>query len=471
MSKAKVGFLALCAPVHVELTDEMGRSFPCTGWAEMAARSLEECPDVEVVRFPDKPIIAGDVTGPQMPNFDRDTLINGRQRSFEAFETLRKAGVDCVVLFFTTWMWVGHYMQAIKNCGIPTILWGVPRGEACNTVGLHGMHGTMNAIGMKHGFVYGMPGEKETTDQVLDYAKAFYAVKKLSTAKYGKFGSKCMDMLPSIADDVEWLRRFGVEIEHMDEGYLMREASAAKDADIKKAYNLLDKYVANKPDFDIVKKDLSVFVALKKIKEEHDLDFIGVKCVFEMGEHYIAPCLTQALLGAEGVASSCCSDDNGILTAYIMNMLGGKSVFQADVNRVDMKNNEMVMVPCGSAPLDMAASPKHINLPPRPELESGTGGVCIDLQIKPGLATMARISRSVNDYFCHIATGKVHEADRELHKQCGFPSIVHGFVKMDGDMEKFMRNCHSQYLYFTFADIVKRMKIVADWFGLKVLED
>ena len=43
-----------------------------------------------------------------------------------------------------------------------------------------------------------MPGEKETTDQVLDYAKAFYAVKKLSTAKYGKFGSKCMDMLPSI---------------------------------------------------------------------------------------------------------------------------------------------------------------------------------------------------------------------------------------------------------------------------------
>lgn len=471
MKEVKIGFLTLCAPVHVELIDEMGNNLPCCGWAEMAARSLEEQPGVKLVRYPDKPLVDGKIAGPQVSNFNRDALISSRKQAFAAFESLRRDNVDCVVLFFSTWMWVGHYMQAIKNSGIPIILWGVPRGESCNTVGLHGMHGTMNAIGLKHGFVYGMPGEDETTAQVLDYANAFYAVRKLAVSKYGKFGSKCMDMLPSIADDVEWLRRFGVEIEHMDEGYLMREAAVAEESDIKEAYKLLDKYVARKPDFDIVKKDLSVFVAMNKIKAEHELDFMGVKCVFEMGDNYIAPCLTQALLGAEGIPSACCSDDNGILTAYIMNMLGGNSVFQADVNRVDVKNNEMVMVPCGSAPLDMATSPEHVNLPPRPELEGGTGGVCIDLQIKPGLATMARISRSVNDYFCHIATGKVHEADRELHKQCGFPSLVHGFVKMDGDMEKFMRNCHSQYLYFTLAQIDKRMRIVADWFDLKILED
>ncbi|NIA06488.1 MAG: hypothetical protein GWP14_02430 [Actinobacteria bacterium] len=472
MEDVKIGFLTLCAPVHVELIDETGHNLPCCGWAEMAARSLEEQPDVKVVRYPKEPLVEGKIKGPQVSNFNRKALIVSREQAFAAFEKLRREKVDCVVLFFSTWMWVGHYIQAIRNSHLPIILWGVPRGQSCNTVGLSGMHGTLQAIGLKHGFVYGLPGEEDTTQQVLQYARSCYAVNKLSRSKYGKFGSKSMDMVPSIADDVGWMARFGVDIEHMDEGYLIREAKAVKESQVKSAYALLDKYCAKKPDLDSgVDKDLRVYVAMKKIKEKHQLDFMGVKCVFEMGDNYISPCLAQGLLGAEGIASTCCSDDNGVLTGYIMGLLAKAPVFQADVNRVDRKTNEMVMLSCGTAPLNIAASPKDVELPARPELEGGTGGVCVVLQAKPGPATLARISRVENDYVCHLSTGQTFKADKKLHAQCGFPSMPHAFVKLDGDPDKFIRNCYSQYIYLIGDNIANEMRLICDHLNMTILED
>ena len=472
MEDVKIGFLTLCAPVHVGLIDETGHNLPCCGWAEMAARSLAKLPGVQLVRYPKKPLVEGKIAGPQVKNFNPKALITGRQQAFKAFEALRRERVDCVVLFFSTWMWVGHYVQAIRESGLEVILWGVPRGESCNTVGLSGMHGTLNAIGMEHGFVYGMPGEAETTREVVQYARCCHVVNRLARSKYGKFGSKCMDMVPSVADDVAWLGRFGVEIEHMDEAYLIREAKAVKPAQVDEAYTQLGKYCAKRPALDAgVEKALRVYAALKTIKKRHELDFMGVKCVFEMGDHYITPCLAQGMLAAEGVASACCSDDNGILTGYIMGLLTGGPVFQADVNRVDRQTKEMVMVSCGTAPLNMAASKKDVELPARPELEGGTGGVCVVLQVKPGPATMARISRVEDDYVCHIATGKTFKADKKLHEQCGFPSMPHAFVKLDGDPARFIRNCYSQYIYLAADAVAEEMELICDYFGMEILAD
>jgi len=472
MDEIRIGFLTLCAPVHVELIDEMGNNLPCCGWAEMAARSLKKQPGVRLIRYPAQPLVKGKLGGPQVSNFNRNALITSRQQGFEAFEKLRQEQVDCVVLFFATWMWVGHYIQAIKNSHLPVILWAAPRGESCNTVGLSGMHGTLQAIGLKHGLVYGMPDDAESVKKVIEYAGSCHVVNRLSRSKYGKFGSKSMDMLPSVADDVGWLERFGVDIEHMDEGYLIRQAEAVKAQQVKSAYASLDKYVARKPELDGgVEKALRVYVAMKRIKKEHQLDFMGVKCVFEMGDNYISPCLAQAMLAAEGITTVCCADDNGALTAYIMSLLTKAPVFQADVNRLDRNTRELVMISCGTAPLNMAASPRDVELPARPNLEGGTGGVCVVLQVKPGPATLARFSRVENGYQCHLATGETFKANKKLHEQCGFPSMPHAFVKLNGDPERFIRNCYSQYLYLAGDDIANEMRLVCERLDVGILED
>ncbi len=472
MKKTKIGFLTLCAPVHVELMDEMGHNLPCCGWAEMAARSLEKHPCVELIRYPKKPLVEGRIRGPQVSNFNRKALICSKKQAFAAFKELRRQDVDCVVLFFSTWMWTGHYIQAMRNSHLPIILWGVPRGQSCNTVGLSGMHGTMQALGMEHEFVYGMPDSEQAVNQVVTYARACGVVNTLSRSKYGKFGSKCMDMLPSIADDVGWMARFGVDIEHMDEGYLIRQAEAVSDKDIRSAYTSLSKYVAKKPALDSgVEKALRVYVAMKKIKEKHELDFMGLKCVFEMGDNYIAPCLAQGMLAAEGICSTCCSDDNGILTGYLMSLLTDAPIFQADVNRVNAQTKELVMGSCGTAPLNLAAAKKDVTLPARPELEGGTGGVAVVLQAKPGPATLGRISRLENDYVCHISIGKTFKADKKLHEQCGFPSLPHAFVKLDGDADTFIRNCYSQYIYLVGDSISHEIQCVCKLLGMETLQE
>ena len=76
MEKTKIGFLALCAPVHVELIDEMGNNLPCCGWAEMAARNLRSIPEFPTsiilsgfFNFPFVPVISSCVSSPDFSLF------------------------------------------------------------------------------------------------------------------------------------------------------------------------------------------------------------------------------------------------------------------------------------------------------------------------------------------------------------------------------------------------------------------
>ena len=65
----------------------------------------------------------------------------------------------------------------------------------------------------------------------------------------------------------------------------------------------------------------------------------------------------------------------------------------------------------------------------------------------------------------------VGSADKKLHAQCGFPSMPHAFIKLDGDADKFIRNCYSQYLYLASDSISSEMRLICDYLDMKILED
>lgn len=470
--KPRAGFLTLCAPVHVHLRDELDRPFPVFGQAEMCARSMEKA-GIDLVLYKNKRLVDGPVDSLQVENFNGDIIVDSKEKMIEASAQLMNADIDCLVLFFPTWMWTSHYTQSLMKMNIPIILWSGSVMTGCQNVGLWGMHGTLDEIGIEHKLVYGMPDDKKVLSNILVHARAAMVKNVLSKSKIGLFGSKCMDMIPGLINDAEWLSKFGIESEHLDQYYLIIEAQKVTKKEIEDAYAEVKNSVAELPPLNEgMEKQIRMYVAHKKLVKEHNIDFDGVKCVFELSDNYCSPCVGQCMMQTNGFITACCGEPKGALTMYIMRILSDEPIFQADVEAVDISKKIVRMVSCGSAPITMgnasntAKSGKFVEKPP---MEGEAGGICLDIEAKPGKITFARISKIKDRYVMHISKGEVFKDTYDERKETGWPSMPYAALKLDGDPEKFIQNLRSQYMHFCYGDLTGELIEVCNLLDIETI--
>lgn len=144
----------------------------------------------------------------------------------------------------------------------------------------------------------------------------------------------------------------GVDVEHIDQLEIVRKAEEVDDAQVEKAYKWLTENVGkvefNGTSFtpEKLKTQIRHYEATKKIIEENELDFIGVKCHYEMSAHYCTQCLSAAFLndpydwdGAkEPFVCACEADSDAALTMQILNLLTGDPAIFMDVRHWDQEN-------------------------------------------------------------------------------------------------------------------------------------
>ncbi|MBI4377611.1 MAG: hypothetical protein HY578_00790 [Nitrospinae bacterium] len=468
LKKPKVGFIALCAPVHVEVIDDLGRPFPVVGAAEMACRALEK-QGIEVIRYPKKPLVEGKVKGYQVKDFNKEALIDSRKKAEEAFDYFVAEHVDCVVTFFTTWMWVGHYTQTILRARLPIVAWSFPRQEGCQMVGLLGMHGTLDELGLEHEMVYGMHDDPATQDKLMRYIKACAVVNTLKKSKYGRFGGRCMDMIPGLFDNNDWLLKFGVEVEELGQEVLVREGGKFKDKEIKDVYSRIKRLFDKVPPLTdtYMEKNIRFYLAHKKVAEEHGIDFSGIKCVFELSDYYCKPCIAQSLMAEDGYATACCCEDKGALTEYIMRILSDKVQFQGDVEYVDVRTGKIHMVSCGAAAPSLAGNKSKAGIYAGPPIEGEAGGYSVTMESREGDVTLARLSRVKGEYVMVIAAGKLYPCKKSDIEACGFINLPHFNIMLEGNAEIFLQNLRSQYMHFVCDNIKDELITVCRLLGIR----
>lgn len=72
---------------------------------------------------------------------------------------------------------------------------------------------------------------------------------------------------------------------------------------------------------------------------------------------------------------------------------------------------------------------------------------------------MARFCRVEGAYHLHIALGEVYlpkNLDERL-KECGFPHCPHSFIKLKGDIQKFIENQRSEYISMCYGNFKKEL--------------
>ncbi len=448
----KVGFI-VCG-VHSEVKDVLGRPMIDVKLVEDSLNSLRNA-GLDVYR----------VYGVLSKSLEIE----------KAVEECERQGVDCIVFYVATWLWASEVWRAIYHLSIPTLIWCTPTPIGWATGGALVLHGALDEVGVKHKIVYGYPDDEEALKSIVSFARAAKAANRLKKTTLGLIGGYSMGAVTGSVDIAQILSKFGVKIEHVDQYELVNSAKAIPKEEVEETYKELRRKYGRLPELDeVMERSIRLYIALKKLVSERKYDVVAVKCFPELGDNYATACLAQSLLPDEGVVTSCIGDVNTALSAYILYLLSGKPTFNPDVQQIRKWENVVKLASDGAAPISLAEDMGKVTLKRRGlPSEGAADGICVGFVCKPGPVTMLRLCRIKGEYCMHIATGEAFipkDVDVAL-KECGFPHWPHAFIKLNGDVEKFIQNQRSEYISMCYGNYERELMDLCYILDIKPLLD
>jgi len=448
----KVGFI-VCG-VHSEVKDALGRPMIDVKLVEDSLNSLRRA-GLDVYR----------VYGVLSKSWEIE----------KAVEECEKQGVDCIVFYVATWLWASEIWRAAYHLSVPVLIWCTPTSIGWATGGALVLHGALDEVGVKHKIVYGYPSEEETLKSIVAFARAANAANRLKKTTLGLIGGYSMGAVTGSVDIAQVLSKFGVKVEHVDQYMLVNLAKDISKEDVEKVYRELKAKYDNLPELDeVMDRSIRLYIALKRLASEKKYDVVAVKCFPELGDNYATACLAQSLLPDEGVVTSCIGDVNTALSAYILYLLSGKPTFNPDVQQVRKWENVVKLASDGAAPISLAEDVRRIVLKRRGlPTEGAADGICVGFVCKPGPVTLIRLCRIKGEYYMHVVTGEAFipkDVDVAL-LECGFPHWPHAFIRIHGEVEKFIQNQRSEYISMCYGDYEKELIDLCYLLDIKPLLD
>src|SRR5207237_9259943 len=101
--------------------------------------------------------------------------------------------------------------------------------------------GSLNEIGVFHSRVSGDIEDSATFERVMQFIRGASAVSRLKGETYGVFGGRSMGMYTAAVDLAQWRRQFGIDIEHIDQGEIVRLSAEVPQDKVTRAREWLEK--------------------------------------------------------------------------------------------------------------------------------------------------------------------------------------------------------------------------------------
>lgn len=383
-------------------------------------------------------------------------------------DALRAAGVEVLVAHTPCWTSPNLVIHGIQRLNLPTVLIGNKHPGTHSTVGLLGAGGTLSQIGYPH-----LRIREDFADalapRLLPYFLAAATRYRLRGKVFGLFGGRSLGIDTGTFDPMQWKRLFGVDTEHIDQLEIVRRAElvSAEAAEkmvawlnrsaAKVAYND-DKFTPEKLDFQV-----RCYLATMEITSELGLDFVAVKCMPDMTNHYVPQCITAAIMPSpydadgprEPIMMACEADGDAALSMEILKGIsGGLPVLFMDVSYIDDAAGTFYFPNCGAfcswyaaRADDPAENMRRIELRPanRP-----AGGAITYFTTAPGPMTLARLYRDNGDYKMGIIKGEtvdISEDEYQAFVQArGSHQLPTAFLKLDVDIEKLVSGFGSNHI-------------------------
>jgi L-fucose isomerase len=298
-------------------------------------------------------------------------------------------------------------------------------------------------------------------------------------------------MYTTIANLDQWQRDFGVDIEYNEQEDIVRYASAVEQVQVHKAEKWLEEYVGN-IQYDgkaltPLKLQLAIraYIGLRRIIQERNLDFIGIKAHGDLTDHFVTMDLAEAFLNDpydwdgphEPIVAATESDMDGGLTMQVLkHITRAQPVLFADVRHYDAADDVWYLSNSGTHPTFFAAR----SMDPKENLRKVTffpevsdypaGGPSVHHFAAPGRVTLSRLARKEGRYWLAIVPGNIVEFDRENAIARGktvTPEWPIAFTKIDCRAEEFLTNFPCNHIHGVYGDFTKELVATGKVMGIE----
>lgn len=348
-----------------------------------------------------------------------DVFVHTASEAAKAAAEMNAAGIDGLIMNFSIWVYPNLSVLLARQVDKPLLMLSNVHPVRAGLVGMMASAGSLDQIGRQNFRVWGDIAHPDVYGKVLSFARAAKAVTSLIGSVYGMFGGRSMGMYTGVIEQSTWMKKFGIDCEHIDEMEILRRADMVDKNRIEKAFQWLNDnfykihYNGGGLTENKLRFETACYLATKDICKEKEIDFMGVKCQPELGNYYVTQCLTQAFMndpydmeGEKDITVCACENDmDGALTMQILYLLTGMPTLFFDFRHYDEENDIFVFSNCGSQSTWYAARSsdykenlaKVESFPQMPEFYPAGGGT-VRYMVSEGKLTCARLTRKDGKY-------------------------------------------------------------------------
>jgi L-fucose isomerase len=226
------------------------------------------------------------------------------------------------------------------------------------------------------------------------------------------------------------------------------------------------------------------YLATREIIAELGLDFVAVKCMPDMTNHYIPQCLSASLLpgpyDADGekpsIPMACEADGDGALTMEILKLVsGGKPTLFGDLSFIDEEANTIYMPNCGALCSWFAgrSDQPDVNLNQvelRPSFRP-SGGSTVYFRAAPGPVTLARLYRKAGQYVMAIIYGEMVDPPPEQYQAFtrarGSHQLPTACIKVNLDFDSLVEEFGSNHISGVAGNYIQELIHVCDYYDIQ----
>ncbi len=421
----------------------------------------------------------------------REIIWSNRTANAEA-RYVASAGIDVVVFNYAIWCFPHLSAIAAQLVQRPILLFSNLNPGEPGMVGMLAAAGAMDQLGNCYTRAWGDINDGEVLQRVMTFVRASSAVAMLRGQTFGTFGGRPLGMYTAVANLDQWQKSFGVDIEYNEQSDIVTYANEVPKVRIDNARKWLeDRVGAIKYDGKALtpeKLELAIrsYYALRRIIDERNLDFVGVKAQPELTERFVTMDLAEAFLNDpydwdgphEPFVAATESDMDGALTMQLMkHMTRGQPVLFADVRHYDQENDVWYFSNSGMHPTFFAGRSDR----PEDNLSRVTfypevsdfpaGGPSVHHFAAPGQMTFARLARRNGIYWMALLEGQLVEFPRETALRLGqtvTPEWPIAFTRIGCSVDDFLSVFPCNHIHGVYGDWTDTLTQIGKVLGIEV---
>ena len=390
---------------------------------------------------------------------------------------------DLTIFNYPVWAFPHFSVHAARATIGPLLLFSNIDPTYPGMVGMLAAGGSLEQLGRRHERLWGDVEEEAVGARLKQLVAAAHAAMSLQGSTFARVGGRSMGMYTAVGRTDEWMRRFGIDVEEVDQYEIVRRSELVPAHQAVAGREWLEKnaagvhYDGKKLTPEILERQVRSYHAMRQIIEDGQIDFCGIKGQPELTNHFVTTDIAEAFLNDpydwDGPkAPIICATENdmdGALTMQIMHKISATPVLFADVRHYfpaegiwDLENSGQHATWFAARSEDPAENLSKVHLYPE-EWYFPAGGAAVHHLAAPGEVTLARLSRSDGEYRMQVTKGRFEVYDDEKNEMLMRQSNYiwpHAFTRMEASVETFLSRFGANHIHAVPGDITGELGAV-----------